>query len=446
MRKFYRNMSVICSTGLVAISMALTSTPVLSSGSGPVTAYQHVNFRGRSLSVGEGEQSIRDIRRSVGNDRISSFSIDAGYSVYACEHGGFRGDCLTFTNDTRDLRYINFNDVISSFRVERTAPEPVLPVTVYQHVNFRGDSYSVGEGEHSIGDIRRSDVGNDRISSIAIQPGYSVYACEHSRFRGTCHTFTSDTADLRTIHFNDKISSFRVDAPGSDDSSTDEPITVTVTDVTGGSVDDAAAALSPLGVNIIERANIAPAGTVLSQSEASGTIADLSITIDLEVSSGPPNVVGLEQDEAIDEIVAAGIDGELISVITEFNGVVPIGNVVSQDITDGTAVLTVSQGPEPLVIPNLFLATLVDALEAFEVLSFFTVNVIEVPSIEAAGEIIGQSVAGGTSAIPGSVIDLEVSSGVPNVVGLPRSTAISTLININAVSYTHLTLPTILLV
>ena len=73
------------------------------------------------------------------------------------------------------------------------------PVTVYQNVNFGGNSLDVGEGDVSIGDLRASSVGNDRISSIQIAPGYQVVACQNSGFRGRCEPFNSNVLDLRDI-------------------------------------------------------------------------------------------------------------------------------------------------------------------------------------------------------------------------------------------------------
>lgn len=207
--RFCHRLPMSVSALALAVIAPLFSATASASGSSsqPVTAYQHVNFRGRTLSVGEGDVSIRTIRRTVGNDRISSFRIAAGYEVYACQHGGFRGTCKTFTNDTNDLRTINFNDVISSFRVTKV---PTLPVTVFQHVNFRGSSLNVGAGKVTIEDLKNSSVGNDRISSIRIADGYEVVACQHGQHNGRCETFTSDVADLRDIHFNDVISSLKV--------------------------------------------------------------------------------------------------------------------------------------------------------------------------------------------------------------------------------------------
>ena len=82
-------------------------------------------------------------------------------------------------------------------------------VTIHQNVNFRGRESSFGAGDVSIQNLRNT-VGNDVISSIEIAPGYTVLACQHSRLRGRCETFTSDVSDLRTIGFNDTVSSLRI--------------------------------------------------------------------------------------------------------------------------------------------------------------------------------------------------------------------------------------------
>ena len=82
-------------------------------------------------------------------------------------------------------------------------------VTIHQNVNFRGRESSFGAGDVSIQNLRNT-VGNDVISSIEIAPGYTVLACQNSRLRGRCETFTSDVSDLRTIGFNDTVSSLRI--------------------------------------------------------------------------------------------------------------------------------------------------------------------------------------------------------------------------------------------
>ena len=161
-----------------------------------------------------------------------------------------------------DLRDIDFNDVISSLRVSKV---PTGPVTVYQNVNFGGSSLDAGEGDVSIEDLRASSVGNDRISSIQIAPGYQVVACQNSRFRGRCDTFTSNDLDLRDIGFNDVISSLRVTRIGDDTpiensspvtnglslrTTADAPISFTIPQLLGASSDPDDDGLTFVGITI----------------------------------------------------------------------------------------------------------------------------------------------------------------------------------------------------
>lgn len=58
------------------------------------------------------------------------------------------------------------------------------PVCVFEHVNFSGRQLCFGPGQ-SIPIIRSyGDFWNDRISSIAVAPGFVVRACQHDGFQG----------------------------------------------------------------------------------------------------------------------------------------------------------------------------------------------------------------------------------------------------------------------
>ena len=196
----------------IALIASLNSALVhAAESSNPVTVHQHVNFNGSTYSAGAGDVSIGALRRSVGNDRISSVSVTPGYEVLACQHSRLRGRCEIFTSDISDLRTISFNDIISSLRVSNSANLPA--VTAYQHVSFRGRSLEIpGVDVITIQDLRNRGLGNDVVSSIRVADGYQVEACEHSRDGGSgrCETFESSISDLRSIRFNDQISYLEV--------------------------------------------------------------------------------------------------------------------------------------------------------------------------------------------------------------------------------------------
>jgi len=132
---------------MVRFNDTISSLRIKKASLQPVTVYKHINYSGAALTVGEGDVTIQDLRNSVGNDTISSIEIAPGYTVTACQHSGFRGRCTVFKSAVSDLRRIRFNDVISSLRVRKI---PVPAVTVYQHVNFRGNALAVGEGRVTI--------------------------------------------------------------------------------------------------------------------------------------------------------------------------------------------------------------------------------------------------------------------------------------------------------
>ena len=84
------------------------------------------------------------------------------------------------------------------------------PITVYEHVNFQGRLWQLDhERSYSIDEIQKF-IGNDIISSIKVQSGYKLKACEHASLGGRCEYITNDVSDLRAMRFNDIISSMQV--------------------------------------------------------------------------------------------------------------------------------------------------------------------------------------------------------------------------------------------
>jgi len=80
-------------------------------------------------------------------------------------------------------------------------------VCFYKDPNFRGDYFCVGAGEElvSVGDDM-----NDEISSIRIFGGAEVTVFKDVRFQGRSSRFDNDIRDLRSVGWDDAISSLRV--------------------------------------------------------------------------------------------------------------------------------------------------------------------------------------------------------------------------------------------
>jgi hypothetical protein len=85
---------------------------------GGVTLYTDSRFRGQAESFTIDDSDLTD--NDVGNDRVSSIRVPAGYRVTLYEHEGFRGRSETFTTDDPDLTDNRIGDNrVSSIRVER---------------------------------------------------------------------------------------------------------------------------------------------------------------------------------------------------------------------------------------------------------------------------------------------------------------------------------------
>jgi hypothetical protein len=89
--------------------------------------------------------------------------------------------------------------------------EPSSGVCFYEHANFEGEYFCARAGS-SESQVPRA--ANDRISSIRVFGNARVVVYSDSDFRGSSRRFDNDARDLRHEGFNDRISSFRVEARG----------------------------------------------------------------------------------------------------------------------------------------------------------------------------------------------------------------------------------------
>ncbi|MFD5317327.1 Stk1 family PASTA domain-containing Ser/Thr kinase [Streptomyces sp. NPDC127098] len=145
-----------------------------------------------------------------------------------------------------------------------------------------------------------------------------------------------------------------------------------------------------------------------------------------------PGVLGLSQEEAEEQLRAAGLD---VRVEEDFSENVDPGHVVSTEPERGarvrrndTVTITVSQGPPVTVVPNLRGIPLDEAREQLADAQLTVGEVVERFSTEVArGSVIETEPDSGTERRPDTPVDLVVSRGeevsVPDVVGLTESAA-----------------------
>jgi eukaryotic-like serine/threonine-protein kinase len=149
-----------------------------------------------------------------------------------------------------------------------------------------------------------------------------------------------------------------------------------------------------------------------------------------------PDVVGLTESEARDELEAVELDAETDTQPSRR----PVGQVIAQDPEAGetaregdTVTITVSGGPRETDVPNLEGLTQDDAEQALEEARLEVGDVTEEASDDVEeGIVLSQSPEAGEQVARGTPVDLVVSSGpetvvVPSVIGLSEQDAVANL-------------------
>jgi serine/threonine-protein kinase len=160
------------------------------------------------------------------------------------------------------------------------------------------------------------------------------------------------------------------------------PKQVTVPDLTGKSQDEAKEVLKALGLQC-ERGDdrfdpTVPERMVCGQDPASGQSLVEGQTVTIHLSKGKetgtvPDVKNLPEEEASGYIRDAGYEVALAEA--EYSDTVPAGCVIRQSPpaastleTGSTITITVSLGPEPIIVPDLTGKTLAQATETLQAL------------------------------------------------------------------------------
>ena len=229
------------------------------------------------------------------------------------------------------------------------------------------------------------------------------------------------------------------------------PPPVTVPDVVGQTEVVASNALIAanlvVGTISVESSATVPTASVISQNPIGGTQLPPGSAVNLVVSSGPPpvtvpDVVGETEAVAQGAIVATALVVGTTGL--ESSATVPAGSVISQSPIGGTQLppgsavnLVVSSGPPPVTVPDVVGQTEAAATNAL-IATNLELGIINREYSESVpvGLIIIQSPVGGTQVLPGSSVDLTVSSGppsvlVPDLVGQTKNAATNTIVATN---------------
>ena len=230
-----------------------------------------------------------------------------------------------------------------------------------------------------------------------------------------------------------------------------------VPDVVGLSTAFAVQKLGQRGYPAVVEGRVRPGarlGTVLSETPPAGAELDRGEQVTIIVARGPstievPNIVGLSVAEAYTRLEAVGLKGKAAQVASTE----PKGRIVKQAPGGGsevtkksTILLSVSNGPAPVIVPSVTGKSETDAKAALAKRGLLSGS-SRVASSKPVGTVITQQPAPGSKVQKGSVVALSVSGGstptttgpsltppkgvvvVPRVVGKGQSAAAINLEN-----------------
>lgn len=154
------------------------------------TIYADCWFSGTSQVVPPGQYDQSQLR--IGGDMLSSLRVPAGWRVSLYRDPAFQGPSVHFTADCDDLRTLGWNDTASSVIVEA---EPLGRVVLYGDPGYKGTTQVLGPGRHNT-DTLASGVGDNRINSVKVPPGFTVALYKDADFLGTPRVLKADCSDL----------------------------------------------------------------------------------------------------------------------------------------------------------------------------------------------------------------------------------------------------------
>jgi beta-lactam-binding protein with PASTA domain/predicted Ser/Thr protein kinase len=180
-------------------------------------------------------------------------------------------------------------------------------------------------------------------------------------------------------------------------------------------------------------------GFVIRQEPSFGTKVDAGSTVDLWVSTGPPqtevpDVIGQSRDEAVAALARADLQPKIVEVFSDKDP----GTVTGQSPAAGELVrvgtrvqINISRGVRPLTIPDVTGQDYESAASSLQGAGFKVAR-RNVDSTEPAGTVVDQQPEGGGTAPAGTTITLSVSKGpveqpVPDVTNQAEGDAVATL-------------------
>jgi serine/threonine protein kinase/beta-lactam-binding protein with PASTA domain len=221
---------------------------------------------------------------------------------------------------------------------------------------------------------------------------------------------------------------------------------IVVPSIVGASIDEANAALTPLGLRseVVEKRfdeDIA-AGKILESDPSGGGKIDAGGSVKLVISKGQeryviPVLTGLTPEVAVKTLTTQPLKSA--GIVEEFNSTIPKGLVISTNPSNGQKVkrdtpvtILVSKGIEEVALTTYVGQSGDQAQNELTDAGFNVESSFAYSETIAAGAVISQTPSGIVSAPKGTTITLVVSKGskfvfIPNVYSIETNKAIATL-------------------
>ena len=163
-----------------------------------ITVYDQPGYQGRSAVI---DGDAPDLRWIQFNDRISSIRVEGG-QWELCLEPDYRGTCQVIDESLPDMTPWAFNDRVTSIQaVHRPHRDQREGVTLYEGRDYTGRSINIVRVEDDLSVYSF----NDAAHSIDIHSGRWTL-CEGRDFTGRCVEVDRDSNDLKRFRMEDRLS------------------------------------------------------------------------------------------------------------------------------------------------------------------------------------------------------------------------------------------------
>lgn len=168
-----------------------------------ITVFEHAGFQGRSRVI---DGDAPDLRWVQFNDMISSIQVQGG-QWELCLEPDYRGTCQVIDASLPNMSEWSFNDRVSSIQaVHRPRRDEREGVTLYAGRNYEGRSVSVVRAEDDLSVYSF----NDDANSIEIHSGVWTL-CEGRDFTGRCVELDRSSNDLKRFRMDARLTAISPD-------------------------------------------------------------------------------------------------------------------------------------------------------------------------------------------------------------------------------------------